>query len=72
MPYHAPETLDNRALKILVESGRLTPVSLVTMLIRKFDWHDDEGVAWLLEYRHTPLLQLDCRGVHGRGVVQRE
>jgi ankyrin repeat protein len=48
VPYHAPETLDNRAMKILVGSGRLTPASLVTMLMRKFDWHDDEGVAWLL------------------------
>jgi hypothetical protein len=35
--YHSPETLDNRALEILVESGKLTPVSIATMLIRKFD-----------------------------------
>jgi len=27
VPYHSPETLDNRAIKILVESGKLTPDS---------------------------------------------
>src|SRR5260370_1247914 len=56
VPYHAPETLDNRALKILVESGKLTPVSIVTMLLRKFDWHDDDGVAWLLDHGADPNL----------------
>lgn len=50
VPYHSPETLDNRAMKILVESGKLTPASIATMLVRKFDWHDDEGVAWLLDH----------------------
>src|SRR5215470_16025700 len=30
VPYHSPETLDNRAMKILVESGKLTPDSLMT------------------------------------------
>ena len=54
--YHSPETLDNRALKILVESGKLTPLSIVTMLIRKFDWHDDDGVAWLLDHGADPNL----------------
>jgi ankyrin repeat protein len=52
--YHSPETLDNRALKILVESGKLTPDSLTTMLNRKFDWHDDEGVRWLLDHGADP------------------
>ncbi len=46
--YHTPETLDNRAMKVLVESGKLTPDSMALMLARKFDWHDDDGVAWLL------------------------
>jgi ankyrin repeat protein len=54
VPYHSPETLDNRAMKILVESGKLTPASLATMLVRKFDWHDDEGVAWLLAHGADP------------------
>ena len=48
--YHTPETLDNRAMKVLVESGKLTPESIVMMLARKFNWHDDEGVAWLLSH----------------------
>jgi ankyrin repeat protein len=52
--YHAPETLDNRAMKILVESGRLTPDSLAMMLVRKFDWQDDDGVAWLLAHGADP------------------
>src|SRR5258708_9273399 len=56
VPYHAPETLDNRALKILVESGKLTPASIVTMLLRKFDWHDGDGVAWLLDHGADPNL----------------
>src|SRR5437867_9275783 len=43
-PYHAPETYDNAALKILVESGKLTDKSLGTILLRKTDWHDFEGI----------------------------
>ena len=54
VPYHAPETLDNRAMKILVESGKLTPASMMTMLVRKFDWQDNEGVAWLLAHGADP------------------
>ena len=56
VPYHSPETLDNRALKVLVESGKLTPESITTMLLRKFNWHDDEGVAWLLAHGADPNL----------------
>ena len=52
--YHAPETLDNRAMKVLVESGKLTPDSITTMLVRKFDWQDDLAVAWLLEHGADP------------------
>jgi ankyrin repeat protein len=48
-PYHAPETYDNAALKVLVESGKLNDDSLATMLLRKADWHDYEGIKWLLE-----------------------
>jgi hypothetical protein len=47
-PYHAAETHDNAALKILVEDGRLTPDSLATILLRKTDWHDYDGIQWLL------------------------
>jgi ankyrin repeat protein len=48
-PYHTPETRDNAALKVLVESGKLNQDSLSMMLLRKTDWHDYEGVKWLLE-----------------------
>jgi ankyrin repeat protein len=48
-PYHAPETYDNAALKVLVESGKLNEESLRTILLRKTDWHDYEGIQWLLE-----------------------
>lgn len=48
--YHTPETLDNRAMKVLVESGKLTAESTAWLLARKFNWHDDEGVTWLLEH----------------------
>jgi ankyrin repeat protein len=47
--YHAPETHDNATLKVLVESGKLNKDSLATILLRKTDWHDYEGMKWLLE-----------------------
>ena len=54
--YHSPETYDNRAMKLLVETGRLTPDNLAMMLIRKHDWHDYEGVKYLLEHGADPNL----------------
>lgn len=48
--YHSPETTDNAALKLLVETGRITPENLSLMLVRKHDWHDYEGVKYLLEH----------------------
>jgi ankyrin repeat protein len=53
-PYHAPETYDNAALQILVESGRLIADSLETMLLRKADWHDRAGLTFLLEHGADP------------------
>jgi ankyrin repeat protein len=53
-PYHAPEGYDNSALKVLVESGKLTEDSLTTILLRKTDWHDYEGIKWLLEQNVDP------------------
>lgn len=52
--YHSPETLDNRTLHVLVESGKLNQESISLMLARKFNWHDDEGVHWLLEHGADP------------------
>jgi ankyrin repeat protein len=53
-PYHAPETYDNSALKVLVESGKLNEESLTTLLLRKADWHDIEGMKYLLEHGADP------------------
>jgi ankyrin repeat protein len=52
--YHAPESYDNGVVKVLVESGKLTQDSLATMLLRKHDWHDYEGIKWLLEHGADP------------------
>ncbi|HXI52705.1 MAG TPA: ankyrin repeat domain-containing protein [Candidatus Saccharimonadales bacterium] len=54
--YHAPEGWDNGALKVLVQTGRLSDVSLSTILLRKTDWHDYEGIKWLLEQGVNPNL----------------
>ena len=53
-PYHVPEGYDNAALHVLVESGKLSDDSLTTMLLRKADWHDDEGIKYLLEHGADP------------------
>jgi ankyrin repeat protein len=52
--YHTPETYDNRALEILILSGQLTKDSLATLLLRKSDWHDYQGVKVLLENGADP------------------
>jgi ankyrin repeat protein len=53
-PYHAPEGYDNDALKVLVESGKVDAGGLMTMLTRKHDWHDYDGIKWLLEHGAEP------------------
>jgi ankyrin repeat protein len=55
--YHSPETHDNAAMQLLVETGRLTAENLSLMLIRKHDWHDYEGVRYLLESGADPNYQ---------------
>lgn len=52
--YHSGETRDNGAMRLLVETGRLTPENLSLMLIRKHDWHDYEGAKYLLEHGADP------------------
>ncbi|MBP2647621.1 MAG: ankyrin repeat-containing protein [Gemmatimonadetes bacterium] len=56
-PYHAPESYDNGALEVLVESGKLTTDNLAMMLIRKHDWHDGDGVEYLLRHGADPNHQ---------------
>ncbi len=53
-PYHAAEGYDLAVLKVLVESGRLNPESMTTLLLRKADWHDLEGIRLLLEHGADP------------------
>jgi ankyrin repeat protein len=55
--YHSPETDDLAAMKVLVETGRVTPEHLSLMLVRKHDWHDYEGVKYLLERGTDPNYQ---------------
>ena len=52
--YHAPEWFDNRPMEIIVESGKLAPIGLTTMLHRKLDWTNYEGVVWLLDHGADP------------------
>ena len=52
--YHSPEIYDNAAMRVLVESGKLNDDSLATMLLRKADWHDTEGIRLLLERGADP------------------
>jgi ankyrin repeat protein len=52
--YHAPETYDNAAVKVLVESGKMRPDKVNGMLLRKADWHDYEGIKYLLEHDADP------------------
>jgi ankyrin repeat protein len=53
-PYHVPETYNNTVMEILVESGKLNEESLTTLLLRKTDWHDDQGIKYLLEHGAEP------------------
>jgi ankyrin repeat protein len=52
--YHSPETYDNDAMKALVETGKLMKENLSVMLIRKIDWHDYDGLKYMLEHGADP------------------
>ncbi len=52
--YHAPESYDLSALKVLVDSGKMNADNLAGMLLRKADWHDHEGIKYLLEHGAEP------------------
>jgi len=53
-PYHVIETRDNTVLKILLESGKFNALSMSTLLLRKCDWHDLEGLRLVLEHGADP------------------
>ena len=48
--YHSPETDDNAAMALLVETGRSPARTSSVMLIRKHDWHDTTARRYLLEH----------------------
>lgn len=50
VPYHAPESYDLGAFRALLESRLMTADSLTTMLLRKSDWHDIDGMALAIEF----------------------
>jgi ankyrin repeat protein len=52
--YHSPEWFNNRPMELIVESGRLKPMGLTTMLHRKLDWTNLDGVVWLLDHGADP------------------
>lgn len=52
--YHSPETYENDAMKALVETGKLIKENLSVMLIRKLDWHDYEGLKYMLDHGADP------------------
>lgn len=78
-PYHAPETYNNAALRVLLESGKLNADSLATMLLRKADWHDFDGMQLLLQqgadpnrmtrWHHTALHQAIRRDNHLKNIT---
>jgi ankyrin repeat protein len=53
-PYHVAETRNNDVLRVLLESNRLSTDSVTTLLVRKADWHDLEGMRLLLETGADP------------------
>ena len=52
--YHTPETYDHAVLTLLLDTGKLNADSLATLLLRKHDWHDGDGVKLLLERGADP------------------
>ena len=53
-PYHVPETYDNTVLQVLLDSGRFNETSLATVAVRKCDWHDEKGLALVLDHGVNP------------------
>jgi ankyrin repeat protein len=52
--YHASEGYDNTVLEILLKSGKFSATAMTTVLIRKGDWHDFEGMKLALSYGADP------------------
>jgi len=52
--YHVSETYENAVMKVLLESRRFNEKSLVTLLVRKADWHDIAGMRMVLDHGGNP------------------
>ena len=52
--YHASEGYDNTVLEILLRSGKFKAIAMTTILLRKADWHDDQGMKLALSYGADP------------------
>jgi ankyrin repeat protein len=52
--YHSPESYDNDAMIAIVETGKLIKENLSVMLIRKLDWHDYDGLKYMLDHGADP------------------
>ena len=55
--YHAAEGFRDEAMQAVVQSGRLAPSGLTTMLHRKIDWTHLDGVRWLLAHGADPNVK---------------
>lgn len=53
-PYHAAEGYDLDVLRVLLASGKLNRDSITTLLLRKADWHDTDGIELLLQHGADP------------------
>jgi ankyrin repeat protein len=53
-PYHVSEGYDNTVMEILLKSGKFNEQSLATLLIRKADWHDYDGMKMALDSVANP------------------
>ena len=65
-PYHAVENYDLGTVTALLESGKLNSASMSTLLLRKADWHDTEGIRLVLEHGADPNARTiwDNTGLH--------
>jgi len=52
--YHAAENYEQGPVRVLLESGKLNEDGKATILLRKADWHDLEGMKLLLWFGADP------------------
>lgn len=52
--YHAAEDYDTAVLQVLLQSGKVNATSLTTLLVRKADWHDIDGMRLVLQHGADP------------------